>query len=263
MTEIWSVSEGEGPVVSVAIHYGHSLRNEVNSEIELSHEDRLREEDPFTGFWTQMAATRIVANRSRFEVDLNRPRDRAIYLNPKDAWGLKVWKGKIPKEVVTDSLNQYDEFYKLARTVLDRVLQREGHFVVFDLHSYNHHRNGSEKPFDSQKENPDIIIGTGNLDHSIWGPLVECIRDELQKADTLGRHLDIRENVKFSGGYFPRWVNDNYQGQGCAIALEFKKFFMDEWTGQLHANIHKSISQLLTSVANGVKKKLGKRNVKP
>ena len=23
-----------------------------------------------------------------------------------------------------------------------------------------------------------------------------------------------------------------YPGQGCAIAIEFKKFFMDEWTGE-------------------------------
>ena len=30
----------------------------------------------------------------------------------------------------------------------------------------------------------------------------------------------------------PRFVHDRYPGQGCAIALEFKKFFMDEWTGK-------------------------------
>ena len=42
-----------------------------------------------------------------------------------------------------------------------------------------------------------------------------------------------RENVAFQGkGEQTRFVHDRYPGQGCAIALEFKKFFMDEWSGE-------------------------------
>ena len=46
-----------------------------------------------------------------------------------------------------------------------------------------------------------------------------------------GRRLDVRENVRFRGGYFSRWVHEQYPGRGCALAIEFKKTFMDEWTG--------------------------------
>jgi len=50
--------------------------------------------------------------------------------------------------------------------------------------------------------------------------------------DFNGRHLDVRENVAFQGkGEQTRFVHDRYPGRGCAIALEFKKFFMDEWSG--------------------------------
>ena len=42
----------------------------------------------------------------------------------------------------------------------------------------------------------------------------------------------MRENVAFQGkGELTRFVHERYPGRGCAIALEFKKFYMDEWTG--------------------------------
>ena len=43
----------------------------------------------------------------------------------------------------------------------------------------------------------------------------------------------MRENVAFQGkGEQTRFVHERYPGRGCAIALEFKKFFMDEWSGE-------------------------------
>ena len=29
-----------------------------------------------------------------------------------------------------------------------------------------------------------------------------------------------------------RFIHDRYPARACAIALEFKKFYMDEWTGE-------------------------------
>lgn len=48
-----------------------------------------------------------------------------------------------------------------------------------------------------------------------------------------GRLYDVRENVKFRGGYLARWVNGTWPYRACCLALEFRKSFMDEWTGQL------------------------------
>ncbi len=89
---IWELSEGDGPIVATAIHDGHALREEVSALTALSDASRLQEEDPFTGEWTKVAPTRVVATRSRFEVDLNRPREKAVYAVPADAWGLELWK---------------------------------------------------------------------------------------------------------------------------------------------------------------------------
>jgi hypothetical protein len=41
----------------------------------------------------------------------------------------------------------------------------------------------------------------------------------------------VRENIKFKGGYFSQWIHENYPENSCVIAIEVKKFFMDEWTG--------------------------------
>ena len=46
-----------------------------------------------------------------------------------------------------------------------------------------------------------------------------------------GHRLDVRENVVFEGGYLSQWVHERYPEQGCALAVELKKVFMDEWTG--------------------------------
>ena len=48
-----------------------------------------------------------------------------------------------------------------------------------------------------------------------------------------------------------RFVHARYPGRGCAIALEFKKFFMDEWSGepdpQAVATMRKFIAHIATT----------------
>ena len=87
---VFECHEGDGPLVAAPVHDGHALHDEVAAIMALSDLGRLREEDPFTGGWTAIAPTRIIGRRSRFEVDLNRPRDKAFYRRPEDAWGLDV-----------------------------------------------------------------------------------------------------------------------------------------------------------------------------
>jgi len=106
----WHEKQGPGPLVAAAIHHGHSVRDEVARHLALDEAGRLREEDPFTGDWTGIAPTRIVVLRSRFEVDLNRPREKSVYRTPEDARGLKIWKDSQPDEVHDRSLSEYDAY---------------------------------------------------------------------------------------------------------------------------------------------------------
>jgi hypothetical protein len=56
--------------------------------------------------------------------------------------------------------------------------------------------------------------------------------DELRSFGSRDGGLDVRENVRFRGGHFAEWVHERFPDSGCALAIEFKKTFMDEWTGE-------------------------------
>ena len=55
--------------------------------------------------------------------------------------------------------------------------------------------------------------------------------------------LDARENVVFEGRSLAWWVHDRYPRVGCVLALEFKKTFMDEWTGELRRTTGSAVAQ--------------------
>ena len=70
------------------------------------------------------------------------------------------------------------------------------------------------------------------MDRTRWAPVVDAFMDFAAEFDFLGRRLDVRENVAFQGrGEQTRFIHQRFPATGCAIAVEFKKIFMDEWTG--------------------------------
>jgi N-formylglutamate amidohydrolase len=191
------------------------------------------EEDPFTDRWTRVGDWRIVACRSRFEVDLNRSRDKAVYLEPEDAWGLRVWNATPGDRMLRRSLQAYDAFYDMLARLLRRLEGEYGRFLVLDLHSYNHRRAGPEAPPADPEANPEINIGTGSMDRRRWADERTRFMSALGSVELDGRRLDVRENVRFQGGHLASWVHASFPTTGCVFAVEVKKFFMDEWTGRL------------------------------
>jgi hypothetical protein len=256
--ELWESIEGQDPVAATAIHDGHDLRDEVAALMALSEADRLREEDPGTAIWATVGGTQLVATRSRFEVDLNRPREAAIYSTPEDAWGLTVWAREPSSDLVERSLAEYDAFYAEAQRLFSAMEQRFGHFVVLDLHSYNQRRDGPNSSPSDPATNPEVNVGTGSLDRDLWGLLVDRFIGDLTAFDFLGRHLDVRENVRFRGGHFSRWIHQSFPDSACCIAVEFKKFFMDEWTGKFDGEEFEAVSRALTSTLPGLHESLTK-----
>jgi N-formylglutamate deformylase len=254
--QIWELTAGDGPLAAAAIHDGHAVRDEIASLLDITDADRRREEDPFTGEWTATTATKIVGLRSRFEIDLNRPRETAVYITREDAWGLKVWRKRPPREVIERSLAGYDAFYRAMHELFTAKTKRHGRFVVFDLHSYNHRREGPGALPSDPEANPQVNIGTGSMDRSRWAPIVDRFMSDLRSFDFPGGRLDVRENVKFKGGQFSHWIHSSFPETGCALAIEFKKFFMDEWTGVPDRPRIEAIGEALRSTVPGVLKEL-------
>lgn len=230
--QLWLEHEGEGPLFATAIHAGHDIRGELVPFLALDEATRLREEDPYTDRWVRVVPGWIVANRSRFEVDLNRERNEAVYSAPEMAWGLHLWKMPLTDEQVGHSLEEYDAFYSELRVLLDHVAQHHPHFIILDLHAYNYRRDGPDAPPADPASHPEVNIGTGTMDRMRCGRIVDRFMADLRAFDFCGRHLDVRENVKFRGRELARWIHDNYPNSACVLSVEFKKFFMDEWSGK-------------------------------
>lgn len=247
---LWSIGRGQSPIVATAIHEGHAIRDDLLDLYAIDHDERLREEDPYTEFTMRDVPNRIVFHRSRFEVDINRARDGAVYLTPEQAWGLRVWTDALSHEQVDTSLQVHDAYYDMLRNVLRGIEREHGHFVLLDIHSYNHRRDGPDAAPTPEAQAPDINIGTFSMDRARWAPIIDTLIDHFRSFDIDGRRLDVRENVAFQGkGEQTRFIHEHFPLTGCAIAIEFKKFFMDEWTGEPDMHV---LSQLRNIVATAV-----------
>ena len=62
--------------------------------------------------------------------------------------------------------------------------------------------------------------------------------------------------MKFFGGHFPSWIHENYPSNVCVLSVEFKKFFMDEWTGEKDIQQTDAIREALASTVAGVTEEL-------
>lgn len=253
----WSVERGDAPLLATAIHAGHDLRPEVADLVSLPERARLREEDPLTDLMTHLmtgvAPTVIRVHRSRFEVDLNRPRDHAVYRTPEDAWGLRVWR-EVPSDgLVAHSLDLYDAFYDALRVLVDEMTARFGRIVVYDIHSYNHRREGSAAPPNDPAKNPELNVGTGTMDRGQWSPVVDAF---LRSARAAEDRLDVRENVKFQGGHMADWLHHTFPASVCVLSIELKKTFMDEWTSEANLLSISALRRTLAATVDPVLKAL-------
>lgn len=256
-TTAWRVTRGDDPILATALHAGHALRPEVAALMKLSDEDRLREEDPFTDLWVGVAANSIIVDRSRFEVDLNRPREGAVYATPSDAWGLDIWTSPPPEDLLKRSLEIHDQFFEELAVICDELVEVHGHLLVLDIHSYNHRRGGPDAAVDDPVSHPEINLGTESV-HPSWEPLVTSFAETLSSLPFYDSVLDVRQNIKFRGGRMSRWINGHYGERAVSIAIEVKKIYMDEWSGVLDEEIAAMIGSVLTTTAESAREDLAR-----
>jgi hypothetical protein len=99
---------------------------------------------------------------------------------------------------------------------------------------------------------PQVNVETGTMNRERWGPVVDTFIETLRSFDFPGGKLDVRENVNFFGGNWPRWIHENFPETGVAIAIEFRKLFMDEWTGERDEECIEAIGEALKFTAPAV-----------
>lgn len=230
MSRLYQIRKHDSPIISLALHDGHFISENMQVYMALSEHERFREEDPYTAIFADLPTTQVVVHSSRFMVDMNRPIEKCIYLAPEDAWGLKVWKSTVPTPILLETKAIYQQFYQDITELIEEKINEYGYFFILDIHSYNHRRDDPHEQADVRL-NPEINLGTAyNSEH--WHPVIEQFKNYLSGCILNKEFLDVRENIKFKGGGFAQWLTHVYGKKGGIISIEFKKTFMDEWTGR-------------------------------
>jgi hypothetical protein len=140
-------------------------------------------------------------------------------------------------------------FYADLTDLLDQVVDTHGGFVLYDVHSYNHQRRGPDAPPEDPEDNPMVNLGTGSLPER-WRSVAESFLGSI-RSPRYGE-IDARENVKFEGRRMAEFVHDRYGEVGCALAIEFRKDFMDEWTGELYPQVQENLTRALEDTISPV-----------
>lgn len=239
----YRIQTGDSPFWAFAVHDGHQVDDLIAPFFNLDEAERLREEDPYTASMAELPINQLFVSTSRFQLDVNRRKEDAVYLRPEQAWGLKVWKEPLPPHVLEQLYKEHDIFFQQIDNYIQQTIDNHGFFVVLDIHTYNAQRGGPEESIDKEA-NPQINLGTYYNDEK-WQHVIEGVLESIQSQQILEEPIDIRENIKFKGGYLAQHILKKHGRHGCVLSIEFRKDFMNEWTGLPYQPVILEYKQLM------------------
>jgi len=223
------------PYVCGAVHDGHHFRKTLWDNCIHTQYERWYEEDPCTKQMVQSHPIVISGCDSRFEYDLNRPEETAIYT---DAWGKQLWKIPLSEVEREHSLQKHRNFYKVAKALIHKLESRFPKILVFDMHSYNWKR--------WEREVPVWNLGTSNIDNERFGGLAERWRERLQTIQLPhGIPSTSKINDTFQGnGHFLKFITREFDNT-LVLATEISKIYCDEHTGIIFPEVVHAVEQQL------------------
>ncbi len=223
------------PYVCGAVHDGHQFRKELWPNCLHTEYERWFEEDPATKEMIQSHPIVIAGMDSRFEYDLNRSPETAIYT---DAWGKQLWKSPLSTEMKEKSLQKHANFYKVVQALIHKVEEKFGKCIVYDIHSYNWQRWTREVPMWN--------LGTANVDYKRFGKIIESWRAILEKMPLPnGIKSTSKINDTFQGnGYFLKYITQNFDNT-LVLATEAKKLYCDELNQIMYPEVVAAIEKYL------------------
>ena len=217
--------------LGVVLHSGSRVRPGVLDAMAVELDDRFREEDPYTDYLVRDFPLQLIARDSRFEYDLNWEIEKSVYTADQRKWGLQVWKRPLTTAEMGMTYNKYREFHELLDLVMAYILKRNDHAVLFDLHSFCYQRNKRMAWWEDTR--PEINLGTRSINRKHFTPMIDQFLEGVSGIILDGHSLRVAENKVFPGGYLTRKFACSHNLQVLVLAIEYKKIFMDEWTGEL------------------------------
>lgn len=218
-----------------AVHDGHQFRKELWSKCLHTEYDRWFEEDPETKRMVQTHPIVIAGCDSRFEYDLNREPETAIY---SDAWEKQLWKTPLSEQEKQRSLTKHTNFYKVVQALIKKLEKLFGVVVVYDMHSYNWKR--------WDREVPTFNLGIGRIDNERFGASIELWRKSLSeiKLPHSIKNTSLINDVFKGNGYFLKYISSNFKNT-LVLATEVSKIYCDELNQIMYPEVVKSIEESL------------------
>ncbi len=223
------------PYICCAIHNGHQLRKELQAKIALNSAERWYEEDPHTADFVASMPIVMQGCDSRYEYDLNRAPETAIY---DEAWGKKVWEVPLNESEKTESRQKHRQFYEVLTALVAQLEKKFKACVVYDIHSYNYRRIA--------RETPVFNVGTEKIS-AHFETFVQAWVKELKKIKIPHTTTVAAINDVFYGrGYLLDYVSQQFKNT-LVLATEVKKVYCDETSGE-------AFPQIIEALAKGFKK---------
>lgn len=224
------------PYVCAAIHDGNNFREDLQEKVIHSDHERWYEEDPKTLDFISSFPIVIAGKDSRFEYDLNRGPETAVY---EDAWGKEVWSEPLTQAQKDESLQKHAQFYEVIHAILTKVEKLFKACVVYDIHSYNWKRHDQEVPV--------FNLGTERIDNKRFGGVKKAFLKGLSSIELPDIQNTTLENDVFKGrGYLLQYVTENFDNS-LVLATEVKKVYCNEETGEYY-------SQVIAAIKEGFKR---------
>lgn len=223
------------PFMCAAIHDGHQFRQELWNNCLHTEYDRWYEEDPETKRMIDTQPIVLAGIDSRFEYDLNRPPEEAVF---ETAWGKQLWKNPLPSEMKQKSLDKHRNFYRVVHALISQLESKFINCVVYDMHSYNWQR--------WDREVPTWNLGTTNINNERFGTMVEIWRQSLSNIQ-LPNNIKSTANINdtfFGNGYFLKYITSHFKNT-LVLATEIAKIYCDEYQQIIYPEVVESVRAAL------------------
>jgi len=225
------------PYICGAVHDGHQFRKELWGKCLHTDYERWYEEDPETKNMVNSHPILIAGCDSRFEYDLNRTPEEAIF---DTAWGKQLWKEPLSQEQRKRSLRKHSAFYEVVYALVSKIEEKFGIAIVYDMHSFNWKR--------WDRVVPTWNLGTSNIDNDRFGNAVESWRKSLSEMNLPGEIKSTSKiNDTFQGnGYFLKFITQNFKNT-LVLATEIAKVYCDENQQILYPEVVAAVERELRS----------------
>ncbi len=233
------------PLVGLAPHAGRQVREELHMKMAIEETERRTEEGPATDDFVSSYPIQMIALDSRYEYDIDRPREESVYLKPFQSWGKKVWRTPPTKDELTISYQKYDEFHELFDFMIEQFTGMFGKLVCFDLHTYS-----PKRPAFVGKTGalPMFCLATTEAERKKFKEPIEFILSQMNKVNLPGGGSGAKENDPFKKeGALVRELSEKYS-DSLFLSIDIKNNYLHEETGDLEQGIVGPLTDLFGSL---------------